>query len=64
MLKRILNFLKTILTVCFLTFLLTLFIDFFFGKLILTKLDPYLSKTDFYGRLIRIDHKFYHQPPL
>ena len=33
---------------------------FFFCKLILTKLDPYLSKTGFYERLIRIDHKFYH----
>ena len=60
MFKRILNFLKTTLVVFFLTFLLTLFIDFFFGKSILAKLDPYLSKTDFYGRLIRIDHKFYH----
>ena len=60
MFKRILNFFKTALVVFLFTFLLTLFIDFFFGKLILVKLDPYLSKTDFYGRLIRIDHKFYH----
>ena len=33
---------------------------FFFGNFILNKLDPYLSKTNFYERLIRIDHKFYH----
>ncbi len=58
--KKILTFLKTFLAIFFITFLLSLVIDYFFGKLILIKLDPYLSKTDFYGRLVRIDHKFYH----
>ena len=59
-LKKILNVIKSSVIVIFLTFALSLIIDFFFGKLILTKLDSYLSKTEFYGRLIRIDHKYYH----
>ncbi len=35
-------------------------IDFFFGKLIIKKLDPLLSNTNFYERLVRIDHEFFH----
>ena len=58
--KTAYSFLKSFLIITIITFLITLIIDFFFGKLILNKLDPYLSKTDFYERLIRIDHKIYH----
>ena len=60
LLKTIFNFSKSFLIIILITFFLTLIIDFFFGKLILKSLDPYLSKTNFYERLIRIDHKFYH----
>ena len=60
LLKRIYNSFKSILIILFITFSITLVIDFFFGKLILNKFDHYLSKTEFYGRLIRIDHEFYH----
>ncbi len=42
------------------TFLLSLTVDFFFGNLILKKLDPYFSNTEFYDRLIRVDHPYYH----
>ena len=59
-LKTIFNFSKSIIIIAIITFILSLIIDFFFGKSILKQLDPYLSKTDFYERLIRIDHKFYH----
>ena len=59
-LKTIFNFSKSLTIIIIITFFLSLIIDFFFGNLILKKLDPYLSKTDFYERLIRIDHKFYH----
>jgi len=58
--KRIYNFFKSTLIILFITFSISLVIDFFFGKLILNKFDYYFSKTDFYERLIRIDHKFYH----
>ena len=58
--KKITNTIKLFIIVIFITFSLSLLIDFFFGKLILKSLDPYLSKTNFYERLIRIDHKFYH----
>ena len=60
LLKRIFNLLKTSIIIFFITFFSTLLIDFFFGKTILVKLDSYLSNTNFYERLIRKDHKFYH----
>ena len=41
-------------------FFLSLLIDFFFGRLILKGLDPILVKTEFYGRLMRIDHPIFH----
>ncbi|WP_440919702.1 hypothetical protein [Candidatus Pelagibacter sp.] len=51
---------KLSLIIFFTTFILILFIDFFFGSAILRHLDPYLSKTQFYERLIRVDHPVYH----
>ena len=59
-LKKIFNTFKIVSIIFFISFFLTLVIDFFFGKIILNKLDPYLSKTNFYERLIRKDHKIYH----
>ena len=59
-LKKTLEFFKISSAIILITFILSLAIDFFFGKAILIKLDPYLSQTNFYDRLIRIDHKFYH----
>jgi len=58
--KTLLNFFKSFTIIFLITFFLTLVIDFFFGNFILKKLDPYLLKTNFYERLIRLDHKFYH----
>jgi len=42
------------------TFILTLIIDFFLGEKILNKFDTFFSKSQFYERLIRIDHPVYH----
>jgi len=44
----------------FTTLILILIIDFFLGSLILTKLDKYLATTNFYERLVRINHSYYH----
>ena len=60
LLKNSYKIIKSILTIVIIALYSTLFIDFFFGNFILNKLDPYLSKTEFYGRIIREDHKFYH----
>ena len=60
LLKNSYKIIKSILTIVIITLSSTLFIDFFFGNFILNKLDPYLSKTEFYERIIREDHKFYH----
>ena len=46
--KKITNTIKLFIIVIFITFSLSLLIDFFFGKLILKSLDSYLSKTNFY----------------
>ncbi len=54
------DILKKTFTIFLITFFLTLIIDFFFGKLIIDKLDRFFAKTSFYERLIRKDHKFYH----
>jgi hypothetical protein len=51
---------KFVFRTLFISLILILITDFVFGKLILTKLDKYLATTDFYERLIRIDHPYYH----
>ena len=48
LLKNSYKIIKSILTILIITLSTTLFIDFFFGNFILNKLDPYLSKTEFY----------------
>ena len=58
--KNVLKFLISSLVIVLITFILSLVIDFFYGKKILIKLDPFLSKTQFYERLVRIDHEIYH----
>lgn len=58
--KLFFNFFKTTIIIVFLSFILLLIIDYFFGNYILKKLEPYISKTEFYERLIRIDNHIYH----
>lgn len=57
---KIINIIKKILIIIFSTFVFLLIIDYFFGKFILKKLEPFISQTEFYERLIRIDHPVYH----
>jgi len=52
--------LKFIFRTLFISIFLVLIIDFTFGKLILTKFDKYFSTTNFYERLVRVDHTYYH----
>ncbi len=49
-----------IIKILLITFILTLIIDFFFGDKILKKFDIFFSKSQFYERLIRINHPIYH----
>ena len=42
------------------TLILILIIDLFFGEKILKKFDNFFSKSQFYERIIRIDHPIYH----
>lgn len=51
---------RLLLLVSLTTILIVLLTDFLFGKKILNLLDPFLKNTEFYERLIRIDHKVYH----
>ena len=58
--KKFLFYLKLILKILFLTVILTLLIDFIFGKKILDLIDPYLKKTEFYDKRIRVWDKVFH----
>ena len=52
--------LKSSITILLLTFILTLIVDFLFGKKILEITDKFWVKTEFYGKIKRIDHDVYH----
>ena len=54
--KKLLDLLKVLL----ITFVFSLVIDFFLGSKILKYFDAYFAKSQFYERLIRIDHPIYH----
>ncbi len=54
--KKLLDLLKILL----ITFVFSLVIDFFLGSKILKYFDTYFAKSQFYERLIRIDHPIYH----
>ena len=41
-------------------FIFSLVIDFFLGSKILKYFDDYFAKSQFYERLVRIDHPIYH----
>ena len=59
-LKILISFFKKFFLIIIITFGLSLIIDFFFGRTILKGLDNFLVKTEFYDRLMRIDHPVYH----
>ena len=60
LIKKITNLIRFLLIVIFITFSLSLLIDFFFGKKILEVTDNFWKETEFYGRIKRIDHSVYH----
>lgn len=60
MFKSFLSKFVTVTKVILVTFILSLLIDFFLGNKILEITDPIWKKTNFYERLIRIDHPVYH----
>ena len=55
-LKKLFDLAKILL----ITFIISLVIDFFLGSKILKYFDTYFAKSQFYERLIRIDHPIYH----
>ena len=59
-LNIVFNFTKKIILIALITFSFTLFIDFFFGKKILSLTDKFWRSTNFYDRLLRVDHDIYH----
>ena len=54
--KKLLDLIKILL----ITFVFSLVVDFFLGSKILKYFDTYFAKSQFYERLIRIDHPIYH----
>ena len=59
LLKKLINFFYKTFTILIITFFLSLIIDYLLGKKILNLLDVYLVKTEFYGRLLRMDNSIY-----
>ena len=59
-LKKTLIIFRSFLLIIFITFLTSVVIDFFLGKKILEITDSFWKKTEFYGRIKRIDHPIYH----
>ena len=59
-LKKVIYFFHKSLIILIITFFMSLIIDYLLGKKILNLLDSYLVKTEFYGRLLRIDNSIYH----
>lgn len=59
-LKKILKTSWSLFLIFLITFLFTLIIDFFFGKKILELTDKFWIKTEFYGKIKRINHDIYH----
>lgn len=59
-LKKILKTSWSLFLIFLITFLFTLIIDFFFGKKILEITDKFWIKTEFYGKIKRINHDIYH----
>ncbi len=58
--KKFLSLIKSLLLIIFFTFIISLGVDFFFGKKILEITDKFWLNTEFYGRIKRIDHPIYH----
>ena len=59
-LKKFLSIIKSLFLILIFTFLISLSIDFLFGKKLLQITDKYWLNTEFYGRIKRIDHPTYH----
>ena len=60
LLKKLINFFYKSLVILIITFFLSLGVDYLLGKKILKLIDGYLLKTQFYGRLLRVDNSIYH----
>ncbi len=58
--RKILKTIWSLFLIILITFVLTLIIDFFFGKKILELTDKFWIKTEFYGKIKRISHDIYH----
>ena len=60
LIKKILKVISSIFLIILITFSFSLIVDFFFGKKILQLSDKFWIKTEFYGKIKRIDHDVYH----
>ena len=59
-LKKSLYLIKVFTFIILITFFLMIFIDFFLGKKIMNKFDSFFAKSEFYEKLIRINHPVFH----
>jgi len=58
--KKLLNTIKVSFLIILISFLLMMFIDFFLGKRIMKKFDHLFAESEFYEKIIRINHPVFH----
>ena len=58
--KKLVNTIKVSFLIILISFLLMMFIDFFFGKGIMKKFDHLFAESEFYEKIIRINHPVFH----
>tara|TARA_B100000902_G_scaffold386575_1_gene429421 strand:+ start:61 stop:1197 length:1137 start_codon:yes stop_codon:yes gene_type:complete len=58
--KKLFNSIKISFLIILISFLLMMFIDFFFGKRIMKKFDHLFAESEFYEKIIRINHPTFH----
>ena len=58
--KYLFNFIKVSLIIIIISLLIMMLIDFFFGKNLMKKFDQVFAETEFYEKIIRINHPIFH----
>ncbi len=58
--KKFLNFIKVSFSIFVISLLLIMVIDFFFGKKVMKKFDNLFAESEFYEKIIRINHPIFH----
>ena len=59
-LNKVFDLIKVFILIMFITLLLIMLIDYFLGKKIMKKFDSFFAESEFYEKIIRINHPVFH----